>query len=164
MRTAFYPGSFDPMTNGHIHVLEQSLALCDRLVVGIGVHPGKTPMFSFDERAAMIAEALRADFPARAADVEVVSFQGLVVEAAKTAGATVLVRGLRDGTDLDYEMQMAGMNRAMAPGITTVFTPAYPESRHITATLVRQIAKMGGDVTPFVPVVVQKALAARHSG
>jgi pantetheine-phosphate adenylyltransferase len=116
MRTAFYPGSFDPMTNGHIHVLEQSLALCDRLVVGIGVHPGKTPMFSFDERAAMIAEALRSDFPARAADVEVVSFQGLVVEAAKTAGATVLVRGLRDGTDLDYEMQMAGMNRAMAPG------------------------------------------------
>jgi pantetheine-phosphate adenylyltransferase len=75
----------------------------------------------------------------------------------------VLVRGLRDGTDLDYEMQMAGMNRAMAPDITTVFAPAYPESRHITATLVRQIARMGGDVTPFVPVVVHKALKARLS-
>ena len=163
MRIAFYPGSFDPMTNGHIHVLEQSLALCDRLVVGIGVHPGKTPMFPFDERAGMIAEVVAAHFPQRTGDVSVVSFENLVVEAARDAGATVLVRGLRDGTDLDYEMQMAGMNRAMAPGITTVFAPAYPESRHITATLVRQIARMGGDVTPFVPVVVHKALKARLS-
>ena len=161
MRIAFYPGSFDPMTNGHIHVLEQSLALCDQLVVGIGVHPGKTPMFPFDERAAMIADVVKSEFPQRSGDVTVVAFQNLVVEAAQQAGASVLVRGLRDGTDLDYEMQMAGMNRAMAPGITTVFAPAYPESRHITATLVRQIAKMGGDVTPFVPAVVQKALAAR---
>lgn len=161
MRITFYPGSFDPMTNGHIHVLEQSLALCDQLVVGIGVHPGKTPMFSFDERAAMIADVVKSEFPQRSGDVSVVSFQNLVVEAAQQAGASVLVRGLRDGTDLDYEMQMAGMNRAMAPGITTVFAPAYPESRHITATLVRQIARMGGDVTPFVPALVQKALAAR---
>jgi len=163
MRIAFYPGSFDPMTNGHIHVLEQSLALCDQLVVGIGVHPGKTPMFSFEKRAGMIAEVVAAEFPQRVSDVSVVSFQNLVVDAAKDAGASVLVRGLRDGTDLDYEMQMAGMNRAMAPDITTVFAPAYPESRHITATLVRQIAKMGGDVTPFVPVVVLNALRARLS-
>ena len=163
MRIAFYPGSFDPMTNGHIDVLEQSLALCDALVVGIGVHPGKTPMFSFEERADMIREVVGSKFPDRADSVSVTSFEGLVVEAARDAGATVLVRGLRDGTDLDYEMQMAGMNRAMAPGITTVFAPAYPESRHITATLVRQIAKMGGDVTPFVPALVQKALAARIS-
>jgi len=163
MRIAFYPGSFDPMTNGHIDVLEQSLALCDELVIGIGVHPGKTPMFSFDERVSMIDHVVRAQFPQRSQSVSVVSFQGLVVEAARTAGASVLVRGLRDGTDLDYEMQMAGMNRAMAPDVTTVFAPAFPESRHITATLVRQIAKMGGDVTPFVPVVVQKALAARIS-
>ena len=161
MRIAFYPGSFDPMTNGHVDVLEQSLALCDELVIGIGVHPGKTPMFSFDERASMIDHVVRSEFSDRADSVSVVSFQGLVVEAAQAAGASVLVRGLRDGTDLDYEMQMAGMNRAMAPGLTTVFAPAYPESRHITATLVRQIAKMGGDVTPFVPLVVQKALATR---
>lgn len=161
MRTAFYPGSFDPMTNGHIDVLEQALALCDRLVVGIGVHPGKAPMFSFDERASLISHVVQSEFPERAEDVTVTSFSGLVIEAAAEAEATVLVRGLRDGTDLDYEMQMAGMNRAMAPSITTVYAPAYPESRHITATLVRQIAKMGGDVTPFVPLVVHKALAAR---
>lgn len=161
MRTAFYPGSFDPMTNGHIDVLEQALALCDRLVVGIGVHPGKAPMFSFDERANLISHVVQSEFPERTEHVTVTSFSGLVIEAATEADATVLVRGLRDGTDLDYEMQMAGMNRAMAPSITTVFAPAYPESRHITATLVRQIAKMGGDVTPFVPLVVRKALAAR---
>lgn len=161
MRTAFYPGSFDPMTNGHSDVLEQALALCDRLVVGIGVHPGKAPMFSFDERASMISHVVRERFSERSADVTVQSFDGLVVDAARAAGATVLVRGLRDGTDLDYEMQMAGMNRAMAPDVTTVFAPAFPETRHITATLVRQIAKMGGDVSPFVPLVVQKALAAR---
>jgi pantetheine-phosphate adenylyltransferase len=87
MRIAFYPGSFDTMTNGHIHVLEQSLALCDQLVVGIGVHPGKTPMFSFDERAGMIAEVVAAQFPQRAGDVSVVSFEKLVVEAAQDAGA-----------------------------------------------------------------------------
>lgn len=161
MRTAFYPGSFDPMTNGHIDVLDQALALCDRLVVGIGVHPGKAPMFSFDERARLISQVVASEFPERTEDVTVTSFSNLVVEAAAEAGATVLVRGLRDGTDLDYEMQMAGMNRAMAPSITTIFAPAYPESRHITATLVRQIARMGGDVTPFVPLVVRKALTAR---
>jgi pantetheine-phosphate adenylyltransferase len=161
MRTAFYPGSFDPMTNGHSDVLEQALALCDRLVVGIGVHPGKAPMFSFDERASMISHVVEERFSERSAHVTVQSFDGLVVDAARAAGATVLVRGLRDGTDLDYEMQMAGMNRAMAPDVTTVFTPAFPETRHITATLVRQIARMGGDVSPFVPLVVQKALAAR---
>ncbi|OCW58219.1 pantetheine-phosphate adenylyltransferase [Hoeflea olei] len=163
MRIAFYPGSFDPMTNGHVDVLEQALALCDELVIAIGVQASKTPMFSFDERASMIGHVVRSSFPDRAEAVSVISFQGLVVEAARAAGATILVRGLRDGTDLDYEMQMAGMNRTMAPDIITVFAPAYPESRHITATLVRQIAKMGGDVTPFVPEVVRKALAARLS-
>ncbi|MCY0146949.1 pantetheine-phosphate adenylyltransferase [Hoeflea sp. G2-23] len=163
MRRAFYPGSFDPMTNGHIDVLEQALALCDQLIIGIGVHPGKAPMFSFDERASMISHLVAEDFADRARDISVVSFDGLVVDAARDAGASVLVRGLRDGTDFDYEIQMAGMNRAMAPTITTVFVPAFPETRHITATLVRQIAKMGGDVTPFVPVVVQKALSARIS-
>jgi pantetheine-phosphate adenylyltransferase len=163
MRKAFYPGSFDPMTNGHIDVLEQALALCDQLIIGIGVHPGKAPMFSFDERAGMIADLVQTDFSGRASDISVVSFDGLVVDAARDAGASVLVRGLRDGTDFDYEIQMAGMNRAMAPAITTVFVPAFPETRHITATLVRQIAKMGGDVSPFVPGVVKKALAARIS-
>ncbi len=163
MRIAFYAGSFDPMTNGHLDVLHQALTLCDRLVIGIGVHPGKAPLFSFEERAAMIARVLTEQAQGRAEDVTVTSFEGLVIDAANSAGATVMVRGLRDGTDLDYEMHMAGMNGDMAPGLTTVFLPARPMTRHITATLVRQIARMGGDVAPFVPAPVLDALAARYT-
>lgn len=154
-RTALYAGSFDPPTNGHLDVLRQALGLADRVVAAIGVHPGKAPAFSFDERVAMIGEAASAAFgPAEAARVSVVSFDGLVVDAARAHGAGLLIRGLRDGTDLDYEMQMAGMNGEMAPGVQTVFLPASPPVRHITATLVRQIAAMGGDVSRFVPPAV----------
>ena len=161
MKVAFYPGSFDPMTNGHLDVLVQALALCDRLIVGIGLHPGKKPMFSFEERADLIRASLGDVGVATEATVEVVSFDNLVVDAARAAGATLLLRGLRDGTDLDYEMQMAGMNRQMAPDIQTVFLPAGTSSRPITATLVRQIAAMGGDVSAFVPAPVLAALKER---
>ena len=157
-RIAFYPGSFDPVTNGHVDVLVQSVALADEVVVGIGVHPGKKPLFSFDERVQMIADVV-AETPAlENATIKVVSFDNLLVDAAASQGASIIVRGLRDGTDFDYEMQMAGMNGAMAPDITTVFVPASPEVRPITATLVRQIAGMGGDISSFVPASVQKAL------
>lgn len=162
-RTAFFAGSFDPMTNGHLDVLAQGFALADRLVAGIGVHPGKVPLFSFEERAELIGKAVSALWPERAGDLRVVPFDGLVVDAARTAGATVILRGLRDGTDLDYEMQMAGMNGTMAPDIGTVFVPAKPETRHITATLVRQIAKMGGDISRFTPPVVAEALRAKFA-
>jgi len=162
-RIAFYPGSFDPVTNGHVDVLVQSVALADEVVVGIGVHPGKKPLFSFDERVQMIADVV-AETPALAkATIKVVSFDNLLVDAAASQGASIIVRGLRDGTDLDYEMQMAGMNGAMAPDITTVFVPASPEVRPITATLVRQIAGMGGEISSFVPVSVKKALTQKLS-
>ncbi|MDO6964129.1 pantetheine-phosphate adenylyltransferase [Rhizobium alvei] len=163
MTTAFYPGSFDPMTNGHLDVLVQTLNLADKLVVGIGVHPGKAPMFSFEERADLIRAALSQTLPARAGDISVVSFAGLAVDAVRANGATILIRGLRDGTDLDYEMQLAGMNHQLAPDIQTVFLPAGTASRPITATLVRQIAQMGGDVSAFVPAAVLAALKARFS-
>ena len=163
MTTAFYPGSFDPITNGHIDILVQSLNVASHVIVAIGVHPGKAPLFSFDERAALIRHALADILSHRSADVSVVSFNDLVVHAARRHAATLLVRGVRDGTDLDYEMQMAGMNREMAPDIQTVFIPAAPLSRPITATLVRQIAAMGGDVGAFVPEVVVKALAIRNA-
>ncbi|EAU40752.1 phosphopantetheine adenylyltransferase protein [Fulvimarina pelagi HTCC2506] len=159
MTTAFFPGSFDPMTFGHLSILRQALAAFDEVVVGIGVHAAKTPMFSFEMRADLIRASLKVD--GGSADIAIVSFDGLVVEAAANAQASVLVRGLRDGTDLNYEMQMAGMNGAMRPDITTVFLPASPETRPITATLVRQIAKMGGDVSPFVPEPVLAALRGK---
>lgn len=162
MTTAFYPGSFDPMTNGHLDVLVQALNVASAVIVAIGVHPGKTPLFSFEERAALIAQSLKEFLPERAADISVVSFDNLVVDAARKHGASLLVRGLRDGTDLDYEMQMAGMNRQMAPDIQTLFLPAGTASRPITATLVRQIAAMGGDVSAFVPKAVHSALNAKR--
>jgi pantetheine-phosphate adenylyltransferase len=163
MATAFYPGSFDPMTNGHLDVLVQALQVADRVIVGIGVQPGKTPLFSFEERAELIRLSLKEALPKRAGDIEVVSFDDLVVDAARRAGASLLLRGLRDGTDLDYEMQMAGMNRQMAPDIQTVFLPAGASFRPITATLVRQIASMGGDVSAFVPTAVLEALKAKNA-
>lgn len=150
-RIAYYPGSFDPLTNGHIDVLCKAMALADEVVIGIGIQLDKTGVFSFDERVSLI-KASTQDIPPERLRIE--SFDGLVVEAAKNAGAQVLVRGLRDGTDLDYEMQMAGMNQAMDGDIVTVFVPASPDVRPITATLVRQIAKMGGDVSSFVPAAV----------
>ena len=158
MTIAFYPGSFDPMTNGHLDVLIQSLNVASTVIVAIGVHPGKVPMFSFDERADLIRQSLNNVLPAAKDRLKVVSFSNLVVDAAREHGATLLVRGLRDGTDLDYEMQMAGMNRQMASDIQTVFLPAGTASRPITATLVRQIAAMGGNVEAFVPKAVLEAL------
>jgi pantetheine-phosphate adenylyltransferase len=162
MTTAFYPGSFDPMTNGHLDVLVQSLNIAEKVIVAVGVHPGKTPLFSFEERADLIRRSLGELLPERAADIAVISFDNLVVDAARQHGASLLVRGLRDGTDLDYEMQMAGMNRQMAPDIQTLFLPAGTASRPITATLVRQIAAMGGDVSAFVPKAVDQALQAKR--
>ncbi|WP_296081182.1 pantetheine-phosphate adenylyltransferase [uncultured Agrobacterium sp.] len=158
MTIAFYPGSFDPMTNGHLDVLIQSLNVASNVIVAIGVHPGKVPMFGFEERADLIRQSLNDVLPDAMDRLRVVSFDNLVVDAARSHGATLLVRGLRDGTDLDYEMQMAGMNRQMAPDIQTVFLPAGTASRPITATLVRQIAAMGGNVEAFVPKAVLEAL------
>jgi pantetheine-phosphate adenylyltransferase len=162
-RTAFYAGSFDPVTNGHLDVVRHACRLADRLVVAIGVHPGKAPLFSAAERAEMIREEFGGLARDAGAELDVITFDDLAVSAARRAGATIFVRGLRDGTDLDYEMQLAGMNEAMAPDIQTVFLPASPMVRPITATLVRQIAAMGGDVSRFVPQTVADRLARRFA-
>ncbi|MCL4764803.1 MAG: pantetheine-phosphate adenylyltransferase [Hyphomicrobiaceae bacterium] len=160
-RIGFYSGSFDPITNGHADVIQRALGLVDELVIGIGVHHGKAPMFTAEERIAMLEAETRALTRRHGGKVRVATFSGLVVEAAREHGAGVIIRGLRDGTDFDYEMQMAGMNGAMAPGLETVFLPASPETRHIAASLVRQIAAMGGDVAPFVSAAVARKLKAR---
>jgi pantetheine-phosphate adenylyltransferase len=155
-RIALYSGTFDPLTNGHLDVIGQGVALFDKVVVAIGVHPGKSPWLTFEERAETIdAACAAAGFAGR---VAVASFDGLVVEAARTAGAGAILRGLRDGSDFDYEMQMAGMNGTLAPDIRTVFLPASPGLRHISGTLVRQIAALGGDVSAFAPAASVEAL------
>jgi|SRR3954471_12848720 pantetheine-phosphate adenylyltransferase len=153
-RTALYAGSFDPVTNGHLDVVRHAIVLADRLVLAVGVHPGKVPLFSPDERLAMLAETCGPLAKAAGCELSCITFADLVVATAQREGATLLIRGLRDGTDLDYEMQMAGMNEAMAPDVLTVFVPASPMVRPITATLVRQISAMGGDVSSFVPAPV----------
>jgi pantetheine-phosphate adenylyltransferase len=160
-RIGFYSGSFDPVTLGHMDQIGRAARLVDTLVIGIGVHPGKTPMFSVDEKIALLKAECVAIISATACRIEPVTFAGLTIDAARANKATSIFRGLRDGTDLDYEMQMSGMNGAMAPDIETVFLPASPGVRHITASLVRQIAQMGGNVQPFVSVGVAKALVAK---
>jgi pantetheine-phosphate adenylyltransferase len=162
-RTAFYAGSFDPLTNGHLDVLKASLAVADTIYVGIGIQASKTPVFSLEERMKLIEVACDEELGDDASRINVVSFDGLMVEAAKAHGASIVIRGLRDGTDLDYEMQMAGMNETMAPNLQTVFLPASPSVRTITATLVRQIASMGGDIRPFVPAAVVGPLKAKFA-
>jgi pantetheine-phosphate adenylyltransferase len=160
-RIAFYAGSFDPVTNGHLDVVRQASSLVDRLVVAIGIHPGKAPLFPTEERLKMVMDVFAPIAAKSGCKVECITFDDLTVTAAQRVGANILIRGLRDGTDLDYEMQIAGMNQTMAPDVHTVFLPASPRVRPITATLVRQIAGMGGDVSPFVPDVVAAKLKAR---
>jgi len=159
-RTAFFPGSFDPVTNGHLDLVRQSLRFVDRLVLAVGTHPGKAPLFTAEERLAMLTETCGPMARASGCEFSCVTFADLVVSAAQRAGATLLIRGLRSATDFDYEMEMAGMNAAMAADIQTIFLPASALVRPITATLVRQIASMGGDVSKFVPAPV----AARLTG
>jgi pantetheine-phosphate adenylyltransferase len=160
-RVGLYPGSFDPLTNGHMDMLRAAFRLFDHVVVAIGVHPAKAPMFTAEQRSAMIMVAAAPLAKVAGATFEVRTFSNLVTAFAKEVGASALIRGLRDGTDLDYEMQMSGMNGVLAPDVQTVFFPASPADRHITATLVRQIAGMGGDVAAFVPRNVNKALTAK---
>ena len=163
-RIALYPGSFDPVTNGHLDVVRHAVQLCDRLVVAIGIHPGKKPLFPTEERLAMVEAVFAPLASAAGCAFDCTTYDNLTVTAAQKCGATIMIRGLRDGTDLDYEMQIAGMNETMAPGVHTVFVPASAAVRPITATLVRQIAAMGGDVSAFVPQSVAVGLKAKFAG
>jgi pantetheine-phosphate adenylyltransferase len=163
-RIALYPGSFDPVTNGHLDVVRHAVVLCDRLVVAIGVHTSKKPLFSTDERLDMVRAVFAPVATKAGCAFEATTYDNLTVTAAQKNGATIMIRGLRDGTDLDYEMQIAGMNEAMAPDVHTVFVPASAPVRPITATLVRQIAAMGGDVSAFVPKSVAASLKAKFAG
>ena len=162
-RTALFPGSFDPVTNGHLDLVRQAARMADRLVLAIGTHPGKTPLFTTEERLAMLEETCQPAAREAGCELRCTTFADLVVTTARREGATLLIRGLRSASDFDYEMEMAGMNGAMAPDVQTVFLPASPLVRPITATLVRQIASMGGDVSHFVPLAVAARLNAKFA-
>ena len=156
MRSVVYPGTFDPITNGHADLILRAARLFDRVVVAVAADTGKTPTFTVEERLALVREVLREQ-----PGVEVVSFNGLLVNFAKELGVGVIMRGLRAVSDFEFEFQLAGMNRRMAPEIETMFlTPAETYS-YISSSLVREISRLHGDVTPFVAPVVQAALRER---
>ncbi|WP_455478878.1 pantetheine-phosphate adenylyltransferase [Bartonella sp. B10] len=161
MKIALYAGSFDPLTNGHLDVLRGGLALADKVVVAVGIQAKKQSLFSFEERVDLIVQVQKDLLGADSDRLQIISFDTLLIDKAREIGASFLIRGLRDGSDFDYEMKMAGMNSMMVPELPTVFLPASVSGRMITSSLVRQIASMGGDVTPFVPSNVAKALCLK---
>jgi pantetheine-phosphate adenylyltransferase len=163
-RIGLYPGSFDPVTYGHVDIVRRAAHLVDKLVIAIGTHHDKHPLFTAAERVKLTSGVLQPVAQEIGLKLEVTTYDNLTVDAAKDAKATVVIRGLRDAGDFDYEMQMAGMNQALAPEIETVFLASSPGARHIAASLVRQIAAMGGDVSSFVPPVVTAALKKKFAG
>ena len=155
-RVAVFAGSFDPVTLGHVDLVRRALAFADRVVVAVAVNSAKQPLFTLDERAALVREAL-GDEPR----VEVRALDGLLVAFAERAGATLLLRGLRTGADFDYESGMAQMNRHVAPSVDTVFLAPSPAVGFVSSTLVREVARLGGSVDALVPPGVAAALRAR---
>jgi pantetheine-phosphate adenylyltransferase len=159
MSTAVYPGSFDPITFGHLDVIVRALGVFDRLVVGVLVNPRKSPMADADERAASIREALRDQMPDVAERIEVAIFDGLTVDLAVRVGASFIVRGLRAVSDFENELQMAHTNRKLAPVVDTIFFMTALEHSYLSSSLVKEIAAFGGDVSRMVPPAVVRRLS-----
>ena len=155
-RVAVYTGTFDPPTLGHLDIIRRALGLADRLVIGVATNSTKSPLFTLEERVAAVTREV-----AGMGAVEVREFDGLAVAFARSVGARFIVRGLRSGTDLDYESPMAAMNATMAPEIETIFLVAAPAFAHIASSLVKDVARGGGDVDLFVPPAVAAQIRAR---
>lgn len=158
MTVAVYPGTFDPVTYGHLDVIKRALTLCDRLVVAVADRREKAPLFTAGERAELIGKVMKSE-----PRVEVASFDGLLTDFAKSHGADFLIRGLRAISDFDYELQMALTNRKLAPEIETIFLMPAESYIFISSSLVREIARLGGDVTELAPPEVEKALKKKFS-
>jgi pantetheine-phosphate adenylyltransferase len=160
MRTGVYPGSFDPNTLGHLDVIERAAAVFDRLIVAVLTNPRKAPSRGAPARVAVIREALDEALPGAAARISVTAFDGLTADAARAMGAGFIVRGLRAVSDFETELQMAHMNRKLAPDVDTIFFMTGIEHAYLSSSLVREIAEFGGDVSGFVPAAVLRRLRA----
>jgi pantetheine-phosphate adenylyltransferase len=160
-RIGLYPGTFDPVTNGHLDVIARAARLLDKLVVGVAINTGKGPMFNLEERVAMVRTEIEAIADKNGMVIEVVPFEGLLIHFARQVGASMIVRGLRAVSDFDYEFQMAGMNYRMAPDIETVFLMASERHQFIASRLVKEVAMLGGDITSFVPQRTYDAVMKR---
>lgn len=154
---AVYAGSFDPVTNGHVDLIERASKLFQRVHVAVGVHPTRSPLFTIEERVALLEQVVRA-YP----NVEVQTFDGLLIHYCQRVGARVVVRGLRAATDFEYELQIAHANADLAPEIDTIFLPTRTNYGFVSASLVREIASHRGDVARYAPAHVCAALAARY--
>jgi pantetheine-phosphate adenylyltransferase len=158
MVAVVYPGTFDPITNGHTDIIARAARLFDRVVLAVAANPGKQPVFSLDERVAMARAALEG-MPR----VEIVPFRTLLMDFVRVQGAQAVLRGLRAVSDFEYEFQLASMNRRLAPEVETLFLTPAEQYAYISSSLVREIAALGGDVSEFVHPVVQRALRSRYS-
>jgi pantetheine-phosphate adenylyltransferase len=154
---AVYPGTFDPITNGHVDILRRSLKIFDRVVVALADNVRKTPLFTLEERRAMITDAVERD-----PRVEVDAFEGLLAEYCQRRGATVMIRGLRALADFEYEFQLTHMNRRLAPDVETLFLMTGEESFYVSSSLVKEVGLMGGDVSRMVPASVAAALTRKR--
>ena len=157
MKTALTPGTFDPITYGHLDVITRAAQLMDEIVVAVAASPGKGPLFSLEERTEL-ARAATAHLP----NVRVEPFDGLLVEFARSIGAQVIVKGLRAVTDFEYEFQMAALNYQLSNDLETVFIMSPPQYMYLSSSIVREVSRLGGDVSSFVPPCVQEALAKRY--
>ncbi|MBC2835615.1 pantetheine-phosphate adenylyltransferase [Paragemmobacter straminiformis] len=158
MRIGLYPGTFDPITLGHVDIIQRAMALVDRLVIGVAINRDKGPMFSLEERVAMVEAECAAIVAKTGGEIVVHPFENLLIDCARDVGATVIVRGLRAVADFEYEFQMVGMNRALDASIETVFMMADARRQAIASKLVKEIARLGGDVSKFVTPPVVDAL------
>ncbi len=163
MRIGLYPGTFDPITLGHTDIIQRAMALVDRLVIGVAINRDKHPFFSLEERVAMVEAECAGIIARTGGEIMVHPFENLLIDCARDVGATVIVRGLRAVADFEYEFQMVGMNRAMDASIETVFMMADARRQAIASKLVKEIARLGGDVSKFVTPAVRDALLARYA-
>ncbi|SIQ07730.1 Phosphopantetheine adenylyltransferase [Paracoccus thiocyanatus] len=163
MRIGLYPGTFDPITMGHLDIIQRALELVDRLVIGVAINRDKSPLFSLEDRVAMVREECDRIVARRGGEIVVHPFDNLLIDCARDVGAKVIVRGLRAVADFEYEFQMVGMNRAMDESIETVFLMADARRQAIASKLVKEIARLGGDVSKFVSPGVRDALTARFA-
>ena len=163
MRIGLYPGTFDPVTLGHVDIIQRAMALVDRLVIGVAINRDKSPLFTLEERVAMIKAECAAITAKTGGEIVVHPFENLLIDCARDVGATIIVRGLRAVADFEYEFQMVGMNRALDASIETVFMMADARRQAIASKLVKEIARLGGDVSKFVTLPVVVALQAKYA-
>lgn len=162
MTKGIYPGTFDPITNGHLDIIKRSMQFCRQLVIAIGINPAKSTMFTEEERIFQIQKTIVQNIEFLAStNINVIPFQGLLVDFAKEQNAQILIRGIRSVSDFEYEINLANINKTLAPSIETVFLPTSPDLAVVSSSMVKEVSKLGGDIGRFVPIHVAEAVKGK---